>query len=75
VTVTAEGAGRCVYTFQDANSQHVTLTVDVTTTTVIINGKKHDRTEPKPVPDPGPNPPRTPGATPLVTPRPKEAGS
>jgi hypothetical protein len=49
LTVTAQGAGQCVFTYMDATSQTATLTVNVTTTGIIVNGrKKHGTTVPLP---------------------------
>jgi hypothetical protein len=65
LTITAQGAGACTYTFKDATGQTATLTVNVTTTTVIVNGRKKRESAPAaPAPQAGPSLPDTPRVRP-----------
>ncbi len=60
ITVTADEAGQCSIVFKDATNQSVTLTINVTTTTITVNGKK-----PGVTPHPLPQPVTVPAASPI----------
>jgi hypothetical protein len=65
ITVTANEAGQCTVTFDDSNGQDVILTINVTTTSVTVNGKKPVV---KQVPVTAPHPTPQAGAAPVATP-------
>ena len=56
ITVTANEAGTCMVTFTDSNGLSVTLTINVTTTSVTVNGKKPVTTPRKNPTSPAPAP-------------------